>query len=98
MNILNHLTIFLIKYFNYDISDVNPQPSPNNPQQETAAVTWDEITWTLEDQFRGPGIESRDSEVVNEIDQSRETEDFGRTWEEILGISEDIPENTGLTE
>jgi len=78
--------------------DVNPQPNPNNPQQETAAAAWDDITWTLEDQFLGPGIESRDSEVVQEIDHPRETEDFGRTWEDLLGISEDIPENAGLME
>ena len=77
---------------------MNPQPNPNNPQQETAAAEWDEITWTLEDQSLGPRIESRDSEVVQEIDQPRETEDFGRTWEDLLGISEDIPENTGLME
>src|SRR3989337_1932179 len=76
--------------------DVNPQPNPNNPQQETAAAAWDEITWTLEDQFLGPGMESRDSEVIQEIDQPRETEDFGRIWEDLLGISEDIPENAGL--
>src|SRR3989337_3007596 len=78
--------------------DVNPQPNPNNPQQETAAAAWDDITWTLEDQFLGPWIESRDSEVVQEIDHPCETEDFGRTWEDLLGISRDIPENTGLTE
>ena len=77
---------------------MNPQPNPNNPQQETAAAAWDDITWTLEDQFLGPGIESRDSEVVREISQSCETEDLGRTWEDLLGISQDIPENAGLTE
>ena len=74
------------------------QRNPNNPQQETAAAAWDEITWTLEDQFLGPGIESRDSEVVQEICNPRETEDLGRTWEELMGISEDIPEIDGLTE
>ena len=77
---------------------MDPQRNPNNPQQETAAAAWDDITWTLEDQFRGSGIESRDSEEVQEIDHPRETEDFGRTWEDLLGISEDIPENAGLTE
>src|SRR3990170_1002409 len=82
----------------YVVEDVNPQLNPNNPQQETAAAAWDDITWTLEDQFLGPGIESRDSEVVQEIDHPRETEDFGRTWEDLLGISEDIPENAGLRE
>jgi hypothetical protein len=83
--------------------DVNPQPSPNNPQQEsevTAAVAWDELTWTAEDQFlfQRPGTESRDSEVVQAISNPRETEDLGRTWEELMGISEDIPESSGLTE
>ena len=79
---------------------MNPQPYPNNPQQETAAAAGGEITWTMEDQFlfQGPGIESRDSEVVQEIDHPCETEDFGRTWKDLLGISEDIPENVGLTE
>ena len=77
---------------------MNPQRRPNNPQQETVAATWDNITWTLEDQFPGPGMESRDSKVIQEIDQPCETEDFGRTWEDLLRISEDIPENAGLTE
>ena len=64
--------------------DVNPQPSPNNPQQEsavTAAAAWDELTWPEGDQFsfQGPEIESRDSEVLQTIYNPRETEDLGRT-------------------
>ena len=79
------------------------QPNPNNPQQEdavTAAVAWDELTWTMEDQFlfQESETESRDSEVIQEICSPCETEDLGRTWEELMGISEDIPENLGLTE
>ena len=80
---------------------MNPQPSPNNPQQESAVTAaWDELTWTAEDQFlfQGPETESRDSEALQAIGNSRETEDLGRTWEELMGISEDIPENSGLTE
>ena len=83
--------------------DVNPQPSPNNPQQEsavTAAAAWDELTWTAEDQFlfQGPETESRDSDVIQAISNPCETEDLGRTWEDLMGISEDIPGNHGLTE
>jgi len=82
---------------------VNLCPSPNNPQQEdaaTAAVTWDDITWNMEDQFlfQRSGVESRDPKVIQEIGNPHETEDFGRTWEELMGISEDIPEIDGLTE
>ena len=43
-------------------------------------------------------MESRDSDVLQTIDNPRETEDLGRTWEELMGISEDIPESAGLTE
>src|SRR6266511_3545311 len=83
--------------------DVNPQPSPDNPQQEsavTAAAAWDELTWTAEDQFlfQRPETESRDSDAIQTIGNPCETEDLGRTWEDLMGISEDIPENTGLME
>src|SRR6266511_3857028 len=66
--------------------DVSPQPGPNNPQQEsavTAAAAWDELTRTAEDQFlfQGPETESRDSDVIQAIDNPCETEDLGRTWE-----------------
>jgi len=83
--------------------DVNPRPSPENPQQESAvteAAAWDEITWTEGDQFlfQGPEMESRDSDELQTNYNPRETEDLGRTWEELMGISEDIPESAGLTE
>src|SRR6266511_3885091 len=82
--------------------DVDPQPS--NPQQEsavTAAAAWDELTWTAaEDQFlfQGPETESRDSEAIQAISNPSGTEDLGRTWDDLMGISEDIPENHVLTE
>src|SRR6266511_3281759 len=95
----------IIKFFNKhaNLSTVNPQPSPDNPQQEsavTAAAAWDELTWTAEDQFlfQRPETESRDSDAIQTIDNPCETEDLGRTWEDLMGISEDIPENTGLME
>ena len=50
------------------------------------------------DQFLGLGVETCDQETAPPIDQSHETEDFGRLWEELMGISEDIPEIDGLTE
>ena len=83
--------------------DVNPQSSPNNPQQESAvsaAAAWDELTWTAEDRFlfQRPETESRDSDAIQTIGNPCETEDLGRTWEDLMGISEDIPENTGLME
>jgi hypothetical protein len=80
--------------------DVNPQQNPNNPQQESAvSAAADELTWTMEDQFRfqGPEGESGDWDV-QAICNPCETEDLGQTWEELMGISEDIPENSGLTE
>jgi hypothetical protein len=83
--------------------DVNLHPSPDNPQQSTettAAAAWDEVTRVMEDQFliQGPMAESCDFEVTSRIGQPYETEEIGRTWEELMGISEDIPEINGLME
>ena len=93
--------IGVMKIRTYVGEDVNPQPNPNIPQQDTAATAAaDDITWNLDDQLpiQGNGVESRDLWDAVVPQDSRETEDLGRSWEELMGNTQDWIESAGLGE
>ena len=84
--------------------NVNSQSNPNIPQQNDAApaatAAADDITWNLDDQLpiQGSGVESRDLWDAEVPQNSCETEDLGRSWEELMGNTQDWLESAGLGE
>jgi hypothetical protein len=78
--------------------DVNPRLRPDDPQQETAVVEdgTHNFGWTGgEDQFLNPSsrMESYDlEEALRLVSRPNENEGLGQSWEDLLGISEDILE------